>query len=323
MNHRLLSADRIAALFDAAAEGKRPLESSGGRARWLRTIDFTRPTKFTPDQENRLRRAHEAFCRTAATKLAAEHRIGIELEVVDVAQRTWHEAHGLVPRSSMSAVLDLAPLGTKVLIAVQRPLLLFCIERLLGAADDATPRERTLTEIDLMLVRRVVEVLVGCLTAIWQPMAGVSFAQTALEAHAETVGLMSSSEPTLAFTMEARIGDSISRIVLLLPHSSVQPVAAAYSKRKEGQNRHDPAAAGAVRERLGGVDVTVRAEVGSVRLPVREVLQLKPGDTVPLGLEATADLSLRADDVELYRVKAGRAGRQRAVQVVGTPADQG
>jgi flagellar motor switch protein FliM len=154
-------------------------------------------------------------------------------------------------------------------------------------------------------------------------MAGVSFTQSALEAHAETVGIMSSSEPTLAFTMEARIGDSISRIVLLLPHSSVQPVAAAYSKRKEGHDRQDPAAAGAVRERLGGVDVTVRAEVGSVRLPVRDVLRLKPGDTVPLGLQASADLSLRADDVELYRVKAGRAGRQRAVQVVDVPADGG
>jgi flagellar motor switch protein FliM len=123
--------------------------------------------------------------------------------------------------------------------------------------------------------------------------------------------------------MEARIGDTISRIVLLLPYASVQPVAASYSKRKEGQERRDPEAAGAVRERLGSVDVTVRAEVGSVHLAVRDVLRLKPGDTVPLGLEATDDLSLRADDVELYRVKAGRAGRQRAVQVVGASADGG
>jgi flagellar motor switch protein FliM len=323
MSQKLLSAERIAALFDAAAEGKRPVEGGGGRARWLRTIDFTRPTKFTPDQENRLRRAHENFCRTAATKLAAEHRIGIELEVVDVAQRTWNEAHVLVPRASMSAVLDLDPLGTKVLLAVQRPLLLFCIGRLLGSSDEGPPRERTLTEIDLILVRRVLEVLVGCLTTTWEPMAGVRFKQSALDAHSETVGLMSTSEPTLAVTMEARIGAMASRIVLLLPHMSVQPVAASFSKHKERHQRHDPAAALAVRERLGGVGVTVRAEVGEVRLPVRDVLALRPGDTVPLGLAADGALSLRVDDVELYRVKAGRSGRQRAVQVVDLPADEG
>jgi len=322
MSQKLLSAERIAALFDAAAEGKRPVDGAGGRARWLRTIDFTRPTKFTPDQENRLRRAHENFCRTAATKLAAEHRLGIELEVVDVAQRTWNEAHVLVPRASMSAVLDLDPLGTKVLLAVQRPLLLCLIARLLGSSDEGPARERSLTEIDLILVRRVLEVLVGCLTSTWEPMAEVRFRQSALDAHPETIGLMVTSEPTLAITMEARIGPMASRIVLLLPHTSVQPVAASFSKHKERQQRHDPAASLAVRERLRGVGVTARAEVGAVSLPVREVLALRPGDVVPLGLPADGDLSLRVDDVELYRVKGGRTGRQRAVQVVGLPADE-
>ena len=321
MSQKLLGADRIAALFDAAAEGKRPLEGVGGRARWLRTIDFARPTKFTPDQEKRLRRAHEGFCRAAATKLAAEHRIGIELEIVDTAQRTWHEAHGLVSRASLSAVLEASPIGTKVLLAVQRPLLLFCVERLMGSSGDDTPRERTLTDIDLVLVRRVVDVLVKCLTATWEPMAGVTFSQASLDAHAETVGVMSSSEPTMALTMEARIGAAVSRIVLLLPHTSMQPISSSYSKHKDSQDGPDPIAAEAIRERLGRVGVTVRAEVGSVHLPVRHVLQLKPGDTLPLGLAADADLSLCADDVELYRVKGGRAGRQRAVQVVDVPAD--
>jgi flagellar motor switch protein FliM len=74
---KLMSEGRIASLFERAAAGDRPMDilDSGGRARWLRTIDFTRPTKFTPDQESRLRRAHEAFCRAVGTRLAGEHRI--------------------------------------------------------------------------------------------------------------------------------------------------------------------------------------------------------------------------------------------------------
>ena len=72
-SRKLLSENRIASLFERAAEGNRPVDivTSGGRARWLRTIDFTRPTKFTPDQESRLRRAHDTFARLASTKLAA------------------------------------------------------------------------------------------------------------------------------------------------------------------------------------------------------------------------------------------------------------
>src|SRR5215213_2840041 len=112
-----MSEGRIASLFERAAAGDRPMDivDSGGRARWLRTIDFTRPTKFTPDQESRLRRAHESFCRVASTRLA------------------------------MSAALLAEPIGSKLLLTLDVPLLLGSIERLLGSPSEAQPTQRPLT----------------------------------------------------------------------------------------------------------------------------------------------------------------------------------
>ncbi|MDX6729416.1 MAG: flagellar motor switch protein FliM, partial [Baekduia sp.] len=49
-----LDANEIEKLFTRASEGNLPVESEerqGSRARWLRTVDFTRPTKFSTDQE--------------------------------------------------------------------------------------------------------------------------------------------------------------------------------------------------------------------------------------------------------------------------------
>ena len=77
----LLSEDQIARLFDQAAKGKLPedLKVAGGtggpqkRARGLRTIDFQHPTKFTADQERRIKRALEQFCRTANRRLSRCH----------------------------------------------------------------------------------------------------------------------------------------------------------------------------------------------------------------------------------------------------------
>ena len=67
------------ALFDQASTGRPPVESSdngqGRRTRWLRTVDFSRPSKFGIDQQRRLRRIMEVFCASAATRLSAEHAI--------------------------------------------------------------------------------------------------------------------------------------------------------------------------------------------------------------------------------------------------------
>jgi flagellar motor switch protein FliM len=321
-NKKLMSEGRIASLFERAAAGDRPMDivDGGGRARWLRTIDFTRPTKFTPDQESRLRRAHESFCRLASTRLAGD-RIPMEIEIVDVLQLTWSDAHALSDRAAMSAQLLAAPLGSKLLLSMDVPLLLACIERLLGSPSEASPEERPLTDIDLALVRRVFDVFIESLSATWDQLAGVTLARAALDVHSETAQTVGSSEPTLALQMEARMQSATGQIVLLLPYASVQSVAEAYSKPSDAGRERDLQSASAVRDGLGGVDITLRAEVGEVRMPVREVLALKPGDVVGLGIPADAAMALRADDVLLHHVRPGKHGRARAIQIIG-PAEE-
>ena len=55
-----LSADQIDALFEQANNGgPAPVSAehgAGRRTRWLRTIDFSRPSKFGIDQQRRVRR---------------------------------------------------------------------------------------------------------------------------------------------------------------------------------------------------------------------------------------------------------------------------
>ena len=322
MSKKLLSENRIASLFERAAEGNRPVDivTSGGRARWLRTIDFTRPTKFTPDQESRLRRAHESFVRLASTRLAGEHRIPMDIEVVDVVQLTWGDAHALSDRSAMTAVLGTEPLGTKLLLTMDVPLLLGCIERLLGSPSETDPIDRPLSEIDLLLIRRVFEVFVESLSTTWEQLAGITMKRLTLDVHSETAQTVGASEPTLALQMEARMQSTTAQIVLLLPYMSVQPVAAAYSKRTDADREEDPESAAAVRDRLGAVNITLRAEIGESHMPVRRVLALKPGDVIGLGVPVDAAMDLCADGVTLHRVRPGRHGRSRAIQIIG-PAE--
>ena len=105
---QVLSADAIAALVDAARESRVPAEAPAPppqRRRRMRAVDFTRPTKFTSEQERRLKRSLEAFCRTASTRLAAELRVPFELEVINSTQLTWANAHAQVPATSITGIV--------------------------------------------------------------------------------------------------------------------------------------------------------------------------------------------------------------------------
>jgi flagellar motor switch protein FliM len=316
---QVLSPDAIAALVEAAKEGRLPEESNAdrGRQRRMRTVDFTRPTKFTADHERRIKRALETFCRTASTRLSAELRMPLELEVINVSQLTWGNAHAQVPSRSVSCLIDVPDVPTRMLLSAEMNLVLSAIELLLGggAGDGAGQRERRLTDIDWALARHFVERLIAQLSIVWHDITDVELGVAGLDMHLETAQTAPVSEPTLALTMEARMDRDSATLALLLPYSSIAPVAHRFSTRDDIGAADDDQQSAAVREAVGRVEMTVRAEVAAVELPIEQVLALVPGDVLRLDARADDGVTLYADEVPMHRAMPGRSGGRRAVQV--------
>ena len=312
---QVLSTDAIAALVEAAREGRLPEETQAPlRRRRMRAVDFTRPTKFTADQERRLKRSLEAFCRTASTRLSAELRAPLELEVINSSQLTWANAHAQVVSGSIDAIAAIQPAGTRLVMSAEPGLVLAAIELLLGGAEITEQRERRLSDIDMALAGHFFERMLAQLSVIWTDMVGLELAVAQLETHLETAQMVSVSEPTLTFTMEARFNGVSSTVVMLLPWSAIAPVADRFAARDDAPDRGEEEIR-RVRRAVGGVDMTVREEVASIELPIEEVLALQPGDILRLGAPADAGVTLYADKVPVHRAKPGRSGSRRAVQV--------
>ena len=314
-----VDADRIAALMAASGQSRRPVDgetAAGRRPRWLRTVDFTRPTKFTTDQERRLTRAVEAYCRAATARLAAE-RVPCEVELLDCSQHTWSNAQAHVPPGSVIALAAVEPLGTRIVLSAESSMLLGALEALLGGSPERAPRDRKLTDIDLLLIRRVFETLVEALSSVLSDHAGIALSVTDVDPAGETTYLEQPSEPTLSLTMEARLGRASTVMVLLLPYHAVESVLGRFSGRDDGIDGPDATTADAVRAGVARVDVTVRAEVADRVMPVHEVLALQPGDVIRLGAAAGSQVTLYAEDVPVHSARPGRSGNRRAVQVLG------
>jgi len=327
MSGQVLSPDAIAALVEAAKEGRLPDDGGAdrGRQRRMRTVDFTRPTKFTSDQERRIKRALETFCRTASTRLSAELRMPLELEVINVSQLTWGNAHAQVPSRSVSCLVEAPDVPTRMLLSAELNLVLSAIELLLGGAgagDGSQQRDRRLTDIDWALARHFLDRLIAQLSIVWQDITDVELSVGGLDMHLETAQTAPVSEPTLALTIEARMERDSSTLALLLPFSAIAPVAHRFSSRDD-VSAEDAGEAAAVRDAVGRVEMTVRAEVAAVDLPIEQVLALQPGDVLRLHARADEGVTLYADAVPMHRALPGRSGGRRAVQVTdrtgGTP----
>lgn len=283
----------------------------------MKKIDFTRPTKFTPDHERRLGRALAAFCRTSSTRLSAELRLPIELEFVEAAQLTWANAHERLSSSALCAVVELRPTETQVLLAADSGFILTGIESLLSGAPEEPPPDRRLSEIDLALAGRLFDDMLGQLTAVWRDLTGAELALVAIDSQLETAGVAPVSEPTLELAMQARMLGREFALTLLLPHRAIAPVEdRILGRRGEGDEAPDPVTGLRLREAMAGIEVALRAEIAGPQTPAAEVLGLAPGATLRLGGRVGEGLGLCVEDVRVMRAKPGRSGSRRAVQVL-------
>ncbi|HZV72963.1 MAG TPA: FliM/FliN family flagellar motor switch protein [Conexibacter sp.] len=325
----LLTNDQVAALVEAAQQGELPDDRAGGsgaspsrRSRRLRSVDFARPTKFTSEHERRIVRALDAFCTTAATRLSAELRVPLELEVIDTTQLPWSSAQSALPPDSVGAALAVAPVGTRMLLTAELPLVLLTIEHLLGGGPERPPKARKLSEIDWALTRRLFDMLTHHLSLVWQDLAGLTLETRDVDTHMEGLQVTAVSDPTLTLTFEARVDRHSSTLALLVPWSAIDGVADELAGRETRNEATDPRIAAAVRRAVAGAEVVLRAEVAHVEMAIDEVLALEPGDLVRLGAPATAGVGIYAEDVPIHRAQPGRSGTRRAVQVTA-PAGGG
>jgi len=318
----VLSADAIAALVEAAREGRLPEESSAdrGRQRRMRTVDFTRPTKFTTDQERRIKRALDTFSRTASTRLSAELRMPLELEVINMSQLTWGNAHAQVPPRSVSSLVEGTGSGGRMLLSAEMNLVMAAIDLLLGGSggsSDAAQQQRRLTDIDWALARHFLDRLIAQLSIVWSDVTEVELTLAGLDMHLETAQTAPVSEPTLALTMEARLNGDSATLALLLPYTAIADVAHRFNSREDLAGEGVGNRSAAVRDAVGRVEMTVRAEIAAVDVPIEQVLALRPGDVLKLDARADDGVTLYAGAVPVHKALPGRSGGRRAIQVTG------
>jgi flagellar motor switch protein FliM len=284
----------------------------------VRTIDFSQPTKFTADIRRRVVRLLGPCCEAVASRLSTELRAPVELRVSDSSQLTWSAARAQLPVPSVSVALNVRPIERQMLLEIELPMVLQGLECLLGGSAEQAPRERRLSEIDWGLTRGLLEAIVSQLALAWRDLGGLelTFGQTDLEGDAG-VGVPI-GEPTFSLTLECSIDAQPSTMTLLIPWSAIEPLAGELEGAEDPSSEGDPHEQQAVQRGLAGAEVQLRAEVGSVQMPIEQMVALTPGSLLTLEDRAEDGVALFAEGVPLGRGRPGLSGARRAIKLTSS-----
>ena len=317
----MLNNDQIAALVDAAKKGQLPEQTaSAGNRRGprLRTVDFSRPTKFTSDHQRtdrpRDRRVLPDGRHPALGGAALHDRARDDQHVpADLVGGPGTARAGLAARGARRAA-DRHADAADDRAAVRADVPGRAARRRAGPPAAGAPVQRDRLDAHGPPVRLDRPAVVGRLGGPRGRHAGTRRDRDPQRGQPDRVGLRA----------DVRGDDREQDQQAFGSFCAAHPVGGDRAGQREhlrpqrAREEEESGDAGEIERAMAGVPVTLRAEVAATRLPIEDILALGPGSVIRLGARAEHGVSLFAENVKLAQAQPGSNGPRRAVQICGT-----
>ncbi len=321
--NEVLSQDEIDQLLTAISSGDtepedfRPVNDT----RKIKIYDFKRPDKFSKEQIRTVSIMHETFARLTTTSLSAQLRSMVHVHVASVDQLTYEEFIRSIPTPTTLAVINMDPLKGNAILEIDPAVTFSMIDRLFGGTGQGTKVQRDLTDIEQSVMEGIIVRILANMREAWTQVIDLRPRLGQIETNPQFAQIVPPSEMVVLVTLETKVGDEEGMMNFCIPYITIEPIISKLSSqfwfssvRRSSTTQY----LGVLKEKLSSVDMDVVAEIGTIQLPIRDVLSLHVGDVVRLSNVRVGDpLTLSVGNKKKFLCQPGVIGKKMAVQIIG------
>jgi flagellar motor switch protein FliM len=225
-----------------------------------------------------------------------------------------------IPLPAILAVFKAEQWDNYGLITVDSNLIYSMIDVLLGgrrAPSSVRIEGRPYTSIESNMIRRMVEVILADAELAFAPVSPVRFSVDRLETNPRFAVISRHANAAILVKLRIDMEDRGGAVELLLPYATIEPIRDVLLQMFMGEKfGRDPIWEGHLATEIGQAEIAVDAVLYEAKLPLKRMMALQVGDTLPLDLGPDALVTVRCGDVALTEGRMGRVGDRVAVRVV-------
>jgi flagellar motor switch protein FliM len=205
------------------------------------------------------------------------------------------------------------------LFTVDSGLIYSIIDVLLGGRRGQTAiriEGRPYTTIEIGLVKRMIEVVLGDAEQAFRPLSPVRFTIDRLESNPRFAAITRPANAAILVRLRIDMEDRGGTIELLLPYATIEPIRDVLLQMFMGEKfGRDPIWEAHLATEIGQAEIAIDAVLYEAELPLRRLMGLNVGDTLMLDLKPDTCVTVRCGDVALTEGRMGRVGDRVAVRV--------
>lgn len=318
MADEILSQEEIDALLHGVDDGDIETETdAGGADDDYSSYDLTSQDRIVRGRMPTLELINERFARHTRVSLFNLLRRSADVSIGGVQVQKFGEyVHTLYVPTSLNMV-RVHPLRGMALFVLEAKLVFKLVDNFFGGdGHHAKIEGREFTPTELRVVQMLLDQAFKDLEEAWKPLFEINFESVGSEVNPAMANIVSPSEAVIVSSFHIELDGGGGDMHVTLPYSMIEPIKDILDSGMTGDiHEVDERWTNALRRDILRANVGLECTVVQKKMSLREIIDLKEGDVIPVELPET--LTLKANGVPVFKTRMGTSRGNLALEIVG------
>jgi flagellar motor switch protein FliM len=316
MAENFLSQDEVDALLKGVTGDvdDAPSEEIDGKS--ARPYNLATQERIVRGRMPTLEIINERFARLLRIGLYNFLRRGVEISVGPVRVSKYSEfIRNLVVPTNLNLV-QIKPLRGTALIIFNPDLVFLMVDNLFGGDGRFHTRVegRDFTQTEHRIIQRVLHIVFENYAKSWEPVYPIQFEFVRSEMNTQFANIATPNEVVVAVTFSIELGEISGEMHLCMPYSMIEPIKDLLASSLQAENLEvDKRWIRLMRQQIQMAEVELVADLGTAAVSLRDIVDLKVGDIIPLDIPKT--IEAKVDGVPVMECAYGKFNGQYTLRV--------
>lgn len=315
----VLSQSEIDNLLAALSTGELDVDQmQESKEKQVKNYDFKRPAKFSKEHLRTLEIIHEHYGRLLSTNLPVYLRKNIQVSVASSEAVTFSEFTNALSNPVILGIVNFQPLGGTIILELATNLGFAILDRMLGGSGVPLEKNRDFSEIELIIIERIMVVCMQLMREPWKNVADINPVMERIETNSQFAQVIAPGDMIAIVTLNVKIGDVEGFMNICLPYFTLEDVMDKlntkywFSTMQENDEENYEEYLEALIKR---VEVPIKAVLGRSSVSVNDFVNLQVGDIIRLDSNIEDELSIYVGNIRKFTALPGSSKDKYAARV--------
>lgn len=315
----VLNQDEIDSLLRALSSGELDVDEMKDKdEKQVKDYDFARPSKFSKEHLRTLEIIFEHYGRLLSTNLPVYLRKNVQVDVMNSEAVTYQEFSNALSNPVLLGIVNFAPLQGNIIVEIASNLGYAIVDRMLGGAGTPLEKTREFSEIELLIIERIMTICINLLREPWESVVEIHPRLERIETNSQYAQIISPGEMIALVTINLKIGDVEGLMNICLPFITLEDVMDKLNTKywySTLQEKDEQVYSDTIEALISKAPMPVKAVLGNSVISVNDFINLQIGDIIRLDTKVDEELSVYVGSIKKFTALPGASGDDYAVRV--------